>query len=801
MCADKNMASEQDAKELTLIAALTPGELREGPQSDRSLGMAFPDQSGGWAGVLVIPDGSSLPARWRRLAAENLGTSEQQLSVGATVLCPALAAWLGGEVVTPAALAAAAQPDLAERAGRALGGRLRRLGFNMIVGPRTAVRDGSVWGAGSEPGLAAPITAALVRGLQAEGVVAIPYIANDGDLDVDLVELERYLLTILRSVAAEGDSGLLLPSTRITAIDGTAPADRSPAAAYGMARGILGVRGPVAAVLPLAGSLPLAEGAVWGERLSLLHRAGIDAVFVTRAEGILGERADSAAQGAFVDSRSTDPSVADDASINGADGSDGPDVTEYRAILAQVAGEAVSLLRDNGALPLSEDVEPVWISLGGEAGAPAGTEVVSGVADEGWRFSWTAAPEYEEIKKAITLLSDGRPVVVVVGGSLDEPWRRDVAHKLAVVEGRGALIVILTGEPADAAAFPDADVLCAVYGLGGAGLRAAWDALRGRRRWRGRLPVDISRQLAARGRGDLLWFATEDPNPSVRHLETLDTRALLARMNEQDAGVAEAVRRCIPAIEAAVGLMEQTLRQGGKVFYAGAGSAGRSGLFDAAEIPPTFGYDPTRVQGVMAGGTAARDRARENAEDDQDAAAEQFRELGLRRGDLVVAITAHGETPYCLGAVRAAREVGAKAVALVNNKGTTVGKSADVAIEVLTGPEFLVGSTRLKSGTAEKLILNMMSTVTMIRLARVHDNLMIDFRAANIKLRDRAERVVMWLAGISRNEARTHLEAADWEVKTATATALTGWTAETARRRLEEVGGSLPGLLGGEGTA
>ncbi len=313
--------------------------------------------------------------------------------------------------------------------------------------------------------------------------------------------------------------------------------------------------------------------------------------------------------------------------------------------------------------------------------------------------------------------------------------------------------------------------------------------------------MDISRQLAARGRGDLLWFATEDPNPSVRHLETLDTRALLARMNEQDAGVAEAVRRCIPAIEAAVGLMEQTLRQGGKVFYAGAGSAGRSGLFDAAEIPPTFGYDPTRVQGVMAGGTAARDRARENAEDDQDAAAEQFRELGLRRGDLVVAITAHGETPYCLGAVRAAREVGAKAVALVNNKGTTVGKSADVAIEVLTGPEFLVGSTRLKSGTAEKLILNMMSTVTMIRLARVHDNLMIDFRAANIKLRDRAERVVMWLAGISRNEARTHLEAADWEVKTATATALTGWTAETARRRLEEVGGSLPGLLGGEGTA
>jgi len=259
---------------------------------------------------------------------------------------------------------------------------------------------------------------------------------------------------------------------------------------------------------------------------------------------------------------------------------------------------------------------------------------------------------------------------------------------------------------------------------------------------------------------------TESRNPRASSLSSLSARELLALMNDEDAGVPAAVRAALPAIEQAVELCVSALRAGGSLLYAGAGTSGRLGVLDASEMPPTFGVDPRLVRGLIAGGDVALRTAVEGAEDDADAGERDIRSE-VRPGDVVVGISASGRARYVVAALAAARAAGARTVALTCVEGTALAGSADVAIVVDVGPEILAGSSRLKAGTATKLVLNMVSTATMVRLGRTRDDLMIDVRATNAKLRERAVAMVSAEAGVDAAEATRRLEAAGWSVREA----------------------------------
>lgn len=284
---------------------------------------------------------------------------------------------------------------------------------------------------------------------------------------------------------------------------------------------------------------------------------------------------------------------------------------------------------------------------------------------------------------------------------------------------------------------------------------------------------------------------TEKRSPRTANIDRLSTLAVLEVMNDEDATVPGAVRRVLPAIAQAVDAIVEHLRQGGRLLYVGAGTSGRLGVLDAVECVPTFNTDPETVQGIIAGGPLALTHAAEGAEDDRAAGYAEMVSRNVSERDVVVGIAASGRTPYVIGALEAANAVRAATVAISCNEPAPMLDIAGIPIAVLVGPEIITGSTRLKSGTAQKLILNMLSTASMIRLGKVYQNLMVDMRVTNQKLMQRAQRIVAEITGVSSEEADRLLEQTGHEVKTAIVVALLGVSPETARTRIAAAGGVL----------
>lgn len=279
---------------------------------------------------------------------------------------------------------------------------------------------------------------------------------------------------------------------------------------------------------------------------------------------------------------------------------------------------------------------------------------------------------------------------------------------------------------------------------------------------------------------------TEQENPRTRGIGALPTLEVVRLMNEEDARVAEAVRLVLPEVARAVDAVAERLARGGRLFYVGTGTSGRMGVLDAAECPPTFGVSPELVQGIIAGGYEACHRAVEASEDDREAGARDVDERGVGAGDVLVGIAASGRTPYTIGALEHARARGTLTVALTCAPDSEITRAADVSIVPVVGPEVIAGSTRLKAGTAQKLVLNMLSTATMIRLGYVTGNRMTNLLPRNTKLRARALRILAAETGLDEVAAREAIARAGGDPRTALVMAKTGAARERAERALAE---------------
>jgi N-acetylmuramic acid 6-phosphate etherase len=290
-------------------------------------------------------------------------------------------------------------------------------------------------------------------------------------------------------------------------------------------------------------------------------------------------------------------------------------------------------------------------------------------------------------------------------------------------------------------------------------------------------------------------LATETPNPASASIDLLPTAEILALINSEDHKVAPAVAQEIPRIAEAVEAIVDSLLAGGRLFYIGAGTSGRLGVLDAAECPPTFDTPPHLVQGIIAGGEAALARATEASEDRPEAGEADLRARGFTARDVLVGLTASGRTPYVLGAVRYARSLGAATIGVTCNQSAELSAIVDIPIVPLVGPEIIAGSTRLKSGTAQKLVLNMLSTATMIRLGAVYRNLMVNVQLKNEKLRDRGRRIVAQATGISQDQAAQALAAAGNDVRAAIVMVKRGVTLDQARRLLRAAGNRVGAAL------
>lgn len=293
---------------------------------------------------------------------------------------------------------------------------------------------------------------------------------------------------------------------------------------------------------------------------------------------------------------------------------------------------------------------------------------------------------------------------------------------------------------------------------------------------------------------------TEQRNPRSRHIDRLEALEIVELMNAEDRGVAEAVGREAPAIARAVELVVEAFRRGGRLIYVGAGTSGRLGVLDASEMPPTFRTDPSMIQGIIAGGYAALIRAQEGAEDHPEDGAAAVDEKEVGPADFVMGIATSGTTPYVHGALTRAKERGARTGFLLCSPPSEELRAAyDVVIAPLVGPEVITGSTRLKAGTATKLVLNTLTTGAMVRLGKVYGNLMVDLQVTAAKLQDRAERILMELLSVERDAATALLRDAGGHVKTALVMGRLGVDAQQARARLEEAGGVVSQVVGDEG--
>ncbi|MCX4526528.1 MULTISPECIES: N-acetylmuramic acid 6-phosphate etherase [unclassified Streptomyces] len=296
-------------------------------------------------------------------------------------------------------------------------------------------------------------------------------------------------------------------------------------------------------------------------------------------------------------------------------------------------------------------------------------------------------------------------------------------------------------------------------------------------------------------RAQLDTLTTEAFRPELAGIDQMPTLDIARVMNAEDATVAAAVAARLPEIAAAIDAIALRMARGGRLVYAGAGTAGRLGVLDASECPPTFNTDPAQVIGLIAGGPGALVRAVEGAEDSEELAAADLTALALTEADTVIGVSASGRTPYAIGAVEFARTRGALTVGLSCNAASALAAAAAHGIEVVVGPELLTGSTRLKAGTAQKLVLNLISTITMIRLGKTYGNLMVDVRASNEKLRARSRRIVALATGAPDAEIEAALAATGGEVKNAILVILGGVDGPTAAELLTASGGHLRDAL------
>ena len=290
---------------------------------------------------------------------------------------------------------------------------------------------------------------------------------------------------------------------------------------------------------------------------------------------------------------------------------------------------------------------------------------------------------------------------------------------------------------------------------------------------------------------DLGKLSTEQRNPRTMNLDKMSIQEMLQLMNEEDAKVAGAIKTALPQIEKAVATITESLKTGGRLIYMGAGTSGRLGVLDAAECVPTFGVSPNLVVGLIAGGERAMTKAVEGAEDSRELGQEDLANLKLTEADTVVGIAASGRTPYVIGGLLYAKEVGASTVTIACNLDSEISKYSKIAIEADAGPEVLTGSTRLKAGTSQKLILNMLSTWSMVGVGKVYQNLMVDVQPTNEKLEERSKRIIMEATECSYEEANQTFEAADKQVKLAIVMLLTGSEKEDAQERLERTKGFI----------
>lgn len=286
-------------------------------------------------------------------------------------------------------------------------------------------------------------------------------------------------------------------------------------------------------------------------------------------------------------------------------------------------------------------------------------------------------------------------------------------------------------------------------------------------------------------------LTTEMRNPATIDLDLMSPLEIITIMNQENANLPEAIRPHLEKIARAAEWGISSLRQGGRIFYVGAGTSGRLGVLDAAECPPTFGVSPDTVVGLIAGGEGALTRAVEGAEDSRELGAEDLKAHGLSQKDLVIGLAASGRTPYVLGALEYARAVGCHTAGISCNASSALGRVADVSIEIVTGPEVLTGSTRLKAGTAQKMVLNMISTSVMVGIGKAYQNLMVDVVQTNEKLRARALRIVIEATGADEDTARAALEKAGGKCKTAIVMLLTGCDDKEAEKRLRESQGHI----------
>lgn len=293
----------------------------------------------------------------------------------------------------------------------------------------------------------------------------------------------------------------------------------------------------------------------------------------------------------------------------------------------------------------------------------------------------------------------------------------------------------------------------------------------------------------------LAGLTTEKMNPDTRMIDECTTEQMLHLLNQEDAKVPAAVAEEIPQIMKAVDLLHSKLKNGGRMFYVGAGTSGRLGVLDASECPPTFGVDPEMVQGHIAGGDLALRVAVEGFEDNAEEGAALIGRCGVTAQDVVVGISASGSAAFVIAALRKAAEVGAATIGVVNNKNTKLEAVCDICIAPVVGPEVIMGSTRLKAGSAQKLVLNMLTTCTMVKLGKTYNNLMVDLKASNQKLYDRSIRMIKLATGVDSDTAEKYLIKASLNCKLAIMMAETGLEAEEAQEALDRCEGNLKAAI------
>lgn len=294
---------------------------------------------------------------------------------------------------------------------------------------------------------------------------------------------------------------------------------------------------------------------------------------------------------------------------------------------------------------------------------------------------------------------------------------------------------------------------------------------------------------------DISKIATEQRNPNTLHIDELSTLEMVRLINEEDKKVADAVEVEAEHIAAAVDVIAECLMAGGRLIYSGCGTSGRLGVLDAVECPPTYSTKPEQIVGLMAGGYPAMFQAVEGAEDDEELGVGDLKEIHFSKDDVLVGIAASGRTPYVIGAMKYAKSLGAKVIGVTCCKDSQIDQLADIGIAPMPGPEVVMGSTRMKSGTAQKMVLNMLSTGAMIKMGKVYGNLMVDVKPSNQKLVDRCATIVQTATGVSREEAKQTLEQCDYRPKTAIVMIEKGISADDALRLLEQAKGRVADAL------